>query len=262
MSNISISGGGGSGDVSGPGSSTDNAIVRFDGIDGTTLQNSGAILSDTDALSGLSSIALDLGATIDEFSTDGTLSGNSDTAAPTEKAVKTYVDGQNHSKAPREYPIDASAFHAVETNFADFEQVTGTNVKKFCRAFDKTTEEYANYKLFLPSDLDTSGTVTFRAIVWAKTAASGKNIGLTFGHHQVQDGEDWDVAYTEIDTGAVSINETQDNVTIVTWTETVANLAWVQSGYVYIRLSRDVSVADNLDDDMYLDSFNLEVPRV
>lgn len=30
--------------------------------------------------------------TINEFSTDGTLAGNSDTALPTEKAVKTYVD--------------------------------------------------------------------------------------------------------------------------------------------------------------------------
>jgi hypothetical protein len=34
------------------------------------------------------------GATIDEFSTDGNLSGDSDTAVPTEKAVKTYVDAQ------------------------------------------------------------------------------------------------------------------------------------------------------------------------
>ena len=30
---------------------------------------------------------------IDEFSIDGTLAGNSDTAIPTEKAVKTYADG-------------------------------------------------------------------------------------------------------------------------------------------------------------------------
>jgi hypothetical protein len=30
--------------------------------------------------------------TVDEFSIDGTLSGNSDSALPTEKAVKTYVD--------------------------------------------------------------------------------------------------------------------------------------------------------------------------
>lgn len=33
-----------------------------------------------------------LGTTINEFSTDGTLAGNSDDALPTEKAVKTYVD--------------------------------------------------------------------------------------------------------------------------------------------------------------------------
>lgn len=39
-------GGGGSGDVTGPGSSTNNAIVRWDGITGTLIKNSVAILSD------------------------------------------------------------------------------------------------------------------------------------------------------------------------------------------------------------------------
>jgi len=38
------------------------------------------------------SIVLQTGATINEFSIDGTLSGNSDLVVPTEKAVKTYVD--------------------------------------------------------------------------------------------------------------------------------------------------------------------------
>ncbi len=37
-------------------------------------------------------LAMAAGARVDEFSTDGTLGGNSDTALPTEKAVKTYVD--------------------------------------------------------------------------------------------------------------------------------------------------------------------------
>ena len=40
------------------------------------------------------SLKFDVGATVDEFSTDDTLVGNSDTAVPTEKAVKSYVDGQ------------------------------------------------------------------------------------------------------------------------------------------------------------------------
>ena len=39
----------------------------------------------------LGSIGAQIGATINEFSTDGTLAGNSDTGA-TEQAVKTYVD--------------------------------------------------------------------------------------------------------------------------------------------------------------------------
>jgi hypothetical protein len=34
------------------------------------------------------------GATVNEFSTDGTMSGNSDTSVPTERAVKTYVDSE------------------------------------------------------------------------------------------------------------------------------------------------------------------------
>jgi hypothetical protein len=38
------------GDISGPGSSTDNALVRFDGAGGSAVQNSGWILSDANAL--------------------------------------------------------------------------------------------------------------------------------------------------------------------------------------------------------------------
>jgi len=39
-------------------------------------------------------LTLAAGATVTEFSIDGTLGGNSDAAVPTEKAVKTYVDAQ------------------------------------------------------------------------------------------------------------------------------------------------------------------------
>ena len=43
-------GGGGTGNVVGPASSTDNALVRFDGTTGKLLQNSGAALNDAGAL--------------------------------------------------------------------------------------------------------------------------------------------------------------------------------------------------------------------
>jgi len=43
-------------------------------------------------------MALQSGIDVNEFSTDGTLGGNSDDAVPTEKAVKTYIDGLITSK--------------------------------------------------------------------------------------------------------------------------------------------------------------------
>ena len=47
---------------------------------------------DRDRKAFLSAIKLDTGTDINEFSTDGTLVGNSDSAVPTEKAVKAYID--------------------------------------------------------------------------------------------------------------------------------------------------------------------------
>jgi len=52
------SSGGGSGDVSGPGSSTDNAVARFDGTGGKTIQDSGVTIDDSDNVSGVGNITL------------------------------------------------------------------------------------------------------------------------------------------------------------------------------------------------------------
>ena len=52
----------GTGDVVGPSSSTDNAVVRFDGTTGKLIQNSLAILSDSGDLSGLNSLTISSGA--------------------------------------------------------------------------------------------------------------------------------------------------------------------------------------------------------
>ena len=47
----------GSGDVNGPGSSTDNALARFDGTGGKTVQNSGITVDDSGYLSAVSTMA-------------------------------------------------------------------------------------------------------------------------------------------------------------------------------------------------------------
>lgn len=49
---ISIAATSSSGDVSGPASSTDNALARFDGTTGKIIQNSGVSISDTNSISG------------------------------------------------------------------------------------------------------------------------------------------------------------------------------------------------------------------
>lgn len=93
---------------------TDNTNLLFDGnyisltnkpnipVDISDLTDTGSLLSPTisylnltdkpQSFSNLISLSMSVGANIDEFSIDGTLSSNSTSKIPTEQAVKTYVD--------------------------------------------------------------------------------------------------------------------------------------------------------------------------
>lgn len=53
---ISLDGVAGLGDVSGPGSSSDNAVARFDGTTGKIVQNSVVLISDTGDITGVASV--------------------------------------------------------------------------------------------------------------------------------------------------------------------------------------------------------------
>jgi len=63
----------------------------------------------------LGSIGAQLGESINEFSSDGTLAGNSNIAVPTEAAVKTYVDNKSLS----------STFSSLNSTFNAANQLTG-----------------------------------------------------------------------------------------------------------------------------------------
>lgn len=67
-----ITGGGGSGDVVGPGSSTDNTLPRFDSTTGKLLQGSGVVVDDSNNVSGVGNITLS--GTVDgrDVAADGT----------------------------------------------------------------------------------------------------------------------------------------------------------------------------------------------
>ncbi|MRI00935.1 hypothetical protein GH721_10390 [Kriegella sp. EG-1] len=64
-------------------------------------------------------LSLAEGAAISEFSTDGTLAGNSDEKVPTQKAIKTYIDGKLTGGA-----IDADADPTNEIQTLSFDAVT------------------------------------------------------------------------------------------------------------------------------------------
>jgi hypothetical protein len=162
---------------------------------------------------------------------------------------------------PKEYWFAAESLQPLETNFAALVKLSGTTVKTFIRAFDDTTEEYVNGKLQVPGDIDTSGTVTFRVYAMAATAAVSKNVALTFGHVAVNDSEDFDVAYTDEDSGDKAINGTQDNVTEITWEATVLTLGWAASDLVFFRLSRPDASANDLAGDLQVFSLSVEIPR-
>lgn len=68
------------------------ALARYDDNDG--IQGSDILIDDSNNITGIQSIHLNIGPSINEFSTDGTFSDDSTSAIPTESAVKEYVDSK------------------------------------------------------------------------------------------------------------------------------------------------------------------------
>ena len=68
--NITGGGGGGSGDVTGPGAATDNAIARYDLTTGKIIQNSGVTIDDSNNITGIVDLASTGNTTLGNTSTD------------------------------------------------------------------------------------------------------------------------------------------------------------------------------------------------
>ena len=58
----------------------------------------------------------------------------------------------------------------------------------------------------------------------------------------------------------ISTFVTQDNITIASWSETVATLGWAVNDVVQARLSRTTATT-NLVGDLYVIGFRVEIPR-
>ena len=105
----------GSGDVVGPASSTDNAVMRFDGVTGKLGQNSGILIDDSDNMSGVG--------TISSTGTQTTLGDLDLAAATTETRSLKIGNGRSGDGACR------LNFHSDNTGVytARFERALGAN---------------------------------------------------------------------------------------------------------------------------------------
>jgi len=103
-----------------------NATEKITILGGTsiTILGTSVILDGTISVAAGHTLALPNGTTVNEFSIDGTLGGNSDDAIPTEKAVKTYVDTQILTKdtfleltdTPSSYTANGAIYVADNSN--------------------------------------------------------------------------------------------------------------------------------------------------
>jgi hypothetical protein len=102
---------GGTGDVVGPASSTDNALVRFDTTTGKLVQNSVGILSDTGAISGLTDVAA---------------SGNLTLSGGTANGV-TYLNGSKVLTSGSALTFDGTKLALLSSSAAVLESIKSTS---------------------------------------------------------------------------------------------------------------------------------------
>lgn len=160
----------------------------------------------------------------------------------------------------RLYGFSAAALACLETARPEQRPLDAGTVIQFVLWFDSGSREYANGVFRVPADIDTAGTVTFKAFCLPRTGAASKNVGWSFEHAGRASGEAFDSSYTSEDSGAVSINSSTNGLTEVSWTETVSNLGWAAGDLVPFRISRDTSVANNQTSDVGLVHLDIQIP--
>jgi hypothetical protein len=163
------------------------------------------------------------------------------------------------SMPPEKWDFDAGQIIPDGTG-GELDRDTGSNRNQYRNSF--AISDVATLPgRWTPSDIDTTGTVTFRVAFYATTAAASKNIQLRYSHLARSNSESWDVAYTNEDSGNMASDATQDDLTILTWTETVSNLGWTANEYVVHQLSRIAAASDELTGDAGIVSFSVTIPR-
>ena len=175
--------------------------------------------------------------------------------------------GGSDTNAVKEVYFSAAALNlgmAPADNFPAPVHEEGTNIDLDVLAYDDTSDECAGGTFAVPSDIDTSGSATFRIRWYSGTATTGDAM-FDFRWHEVGDNESWDGALTTEEAGAITTAGTVDLITLDTWTETLSTLGWAANDVIEFLLCRDADSTgtgtDNLVGDASVIDFAIELPR-
>lgn len=168
------------------------------------------------------------------------------------------------TNAVKEYWWPASATLPLEAadSIPPISKDAGTNVDQLVVLFDDSTDECRTVSFKVPSDVDTSATVTFR-LHWYSSSATTGSAYWDFRHNSgVADGADPDAALTTEADGGDTVAGTAGQISAATWTETITNLGWAANDQVDAVFCRDANNgSDNFSGDAYVTGFGVEIPR-
>ena len=152
------------GDISGPVSSVDNTIARFDGTTGKVVQGSGVSVSDTADMVGMKSLGLKdtAGTGVLTIQTPGSITDYSVTLPGTQGGVGTYLKNDGTGTLAWSTPGDISGpVSSVDNTIPRFDGTTGKVVQGSVIVVSDTGEMSGTKSIGINGD--TSGSLTLRA---------------------------------------------------------------------------------------------------
>jgi hypothetical protein len=168
------------------------------------------------------------------------------------------------AKPPKEYWWPAVATLALEAGdaIATVGKSTGTNIDQLVVDFDQGTDECRTVNFKVPSDVDTSGNATFY-VNWKATTTSTNNVIWDIRHNGgVGEGATPDAALTTVAASADAAQGTAGQLTITSWTLSLATAGWTAGEEVDAQFCRDANAAgDTLGADARAVGFGVDIPR-
>jgi hypothetical protein len=171
--------------------------------------------------------------------------------------------GSGLDKPDAIYDFPAGSFN-YNTTPAPFDWDTGANGRIGRQRFDDTTEEFVLGLLEVPSDLYTTGNVTFEYWGYAQacTPTTTGKIEMTVRVSPKTGDESWDGAYTTTTTGDMTLATTQDLLDHFTKTVSVSTLGLAANDHTRLKLSRTAPTTQNQSGDYGLTKWRVRIPRI